>query len=528
MKPAETARDVLDRQLGRVTMYRLVTIALSLLVVVTLAYTAGGTFQDPFTVTHELVMLAVLLVASYVSNRLLGLAFRIRPHGESAVITALLLFFIFRPETGTGPLLWVAAAAVLGNASKYVLAWRGRHVLNPAAAGAFLVYLIPEIVAPDSPDRIYAGWWVASEVLLPYVAVAAFLVLWRTRRLDLGIVFVVTSVVLGVVARMNVHNPSVADLSLGDAFTATINTSAIVFLAGFMLSEPLTLPPRRWQQLVVAFVTALAFAYPLLQFTVRDTPVDLGVFTVNEASALLIGNLLAFALARRRGLTFELEGMRQLAADTHELTFRATRPVAFTPGQYVELTVPHSGADRRGSRRTFSISSPPDADGLVAFTLRVPEQASTFKRALLALEPGQRVRGTGVGGDFVLPRDPATPLLLVAGGIGITPFLSQLRHEPHRDAVLVYGVASPEEVPFTEELSGVRVVLVCPARPSDLPEGWTWVEAPFVSPELVAQAVPDLAARRAYVSGPPAMVNAVRAGLAKRCRSLSTDYFSGY
>lgn len=528
MKPAETARDVLDRQLGRVTMYRLVTIALSLLVLVTLAYTAGGTFEDPFTVTHELVMLAVLLVASYLSNRLLGLAFRIRPHGESAVITALLLFFIFRPETEFGPLLWVAAAAVLGNASKYVLAWRGRHVLNPAAAGAFLVYLIPQVVTPDSPDRIYAGWWIASEVLLPYVAVAAVLVLWRTRRLDLGVVFVATSVVLGVVARMNVHNPSVADLSLGDAFTATINTSAIVFLAGFMLSEPLTLPPRRWQQLVVAFVAALAFAYPLLQFTVRDTPVDLGVFTVNEASALLIGNLVAFAFARRRGLTLELEETRQLSPQTHQLTFRSTRPVAFAPGQYVELTVPHAGVDARGSRRTFSISSPPDADGRMSFALRVPEKSSSFKKALLALEPGQRVSGTGVGGDFVWPRDTSAPLLLVAGGIGITPFLSQLRHEAARDAVLVYGAAAADEVPFTEELAGVRVVLVCPARPADLPEGWTFVEAPFISTDLIAEAVPDLADRRAYVSGPPAMVNAVGSGLAKRCRSLKTDYFSGY
>jgi NAD(P)H-flavin reductase len=116
----------------------------------------------------------------------------------------------------------------------------------------------------------------------------------------------------------------------------------------------------------------------------------------------------------------------------------------------------------------------------------------------------------------------------VAGGIGITPFLSQLRHESARDAVLVYGASSADEVPFTEELAGVRVVLVCPQRPASLPEGWTYVEAPFLSAEIVAAAVPDLGGRRAYVSGPPAMVNAVRADLKKRCVSIKTDYFSGY
>ncbi|AXT83778.1 oxidoreductase [Aeromicrobium sp. A1-2] len=521
-------RDVLDRQLGRITMYRLVTILLMLLAVVALAHTAAGTFTGTFTVRNELVMLAVLLVASYASNRLLGLVFRIRPHGESAIITALLLFFIFPPETEVGRLAWVAAAAVLGNASKYVLAWRGRHVFNPAAAGAFLVFLIPEISDPDSPHRIFAGWWIASESLLPFVAFGAVLILWRTRRLDLGLVFVAVAVALGVVARMNFHNPAVQDLTFQDAWTAALNTSAIVFLAGFMLSEPLTLPPRRAQQLVVAAVTAVAFTYPLLQFTVRDTPIDLGYFQVNEASALLIGNLVAFALARRHGLTFHLVGARQLTPETHELTFRPKRRITFHPGQYVELTVPHSGADGRGIRRSFSISSPPGPDGRVSFALRVPERSSTFKRALLALKPGDKVHATGVGGDFLLPTNPAEPVLLVAGGIGITPFLSQLRHEPARDAVLVYGVSSPEEVPFAEELSGARVVLVGPAAPSNLPGGWTYVEAPFLSVDLIAAAVPDLIGRRAYVSGPPAMVNAVRRGLAKRCRSLRTDYFTGY
>jgi NAD(P)H-flavin reductase len=92
----------------------------------------------------------------------------------------------------------------------------------------------------------------------------------------------------------------------------------------------------------------------------------------------------------------------------------------------------------------------------------------------------------------------------------------------------VYGAASADEVPFVEELSGVRVVLVCPGRPSGLPEGWTHVEAPYLSDDIIAEAVPDLAGRRAYVSGPPAMVNAVRAGLRKRAKSLKTDYFSGY
>lgn len=512
-------RDLLDRQLGRVTMYRLVTIVLGLLVAVTLAYTAAGTFADPFSVRGELVTLAVLLVASYASSRVLGLLWRIRPHTESSIITALLLWFLFWPSTDAVDLAWVAATAALANASKYVFAWRGRHVFNPAAAGTVLVIIVQDLFGRE--DAVVATWWIASEELLPYVAVGAFVVLWRTRRLDLGALFVVLAGALtmwGLTAGFGAP--------VGDALRTTAYSFPLVFLAGFMLSEPLTLPPRRWQQLVVAAVAAVVAGYPTFISVFDAGPISAGPVAVTPEVMLLIANLVAFALAHRHGLTFVLEERRALTPETHELTFRPVRPVSFKPGQYAELTLPHAGVDGRGSRRTFSITSPPG--DRVSFALRVPHESSSFKQALLALQPGDTVRATGVGGDFVWPADPSTPLLLVAGGIGITPFLSQLRHDAARDVVLVHGAPSVDEVPFAEELSGARVVLVCPARPAELPEGWSYVEAPALSAELIAEAVPDLTSRRAYVSGPPAMVNAVRAGLARRCAGVRTDYFTGY
>lgn len=521
MKLFATVRDLLDRQLGRITMYRLVTIVLGLLAVVMLAFTAAGTFTDPFTVQAELVTLVVLLVASYVSNRLLGLIWRITPHAESSIITALLLFFLFWPSTDGIDLAWLAATAALANASKYVLAWRGRHVFNPAAAGALLVVIAQDLAGRDAP--INATWWVAAEKLLPFVAVAALLVLWRTRRLDVGLVFVVVGAALTIIALNDLAGGSFVDI-----VKVTAYSYPLVFIAGFMVTEPLTLPPRRAQQLVVAAVTGFLVAWPLFTTVVGIDPISIGAVTASPEVALLIGNLVAFAFARRRGLTLELEETRQLTPQTYELSFRSKRPVTFRPGQYAEVTLPHSGVDSRGSRRTFSISSPPRPDGTVAFALRVPEKSSSFKQALLALEPGDRIHGTGVGGDFVLPTDPQVPVLLVAGGIGITPFLSQLRHDPDRDAVLVYGAASAEEVAFADELAGVRVVLVCPTEPHDLPPGWTFVQAPMLSAEVIAAAVPDLAERRAYVSGPPVMVNALRGDLGSACRTVRTDYFTGY
>ena len=81
-----------------------------------------------------------------------------------------------------------------------------------------------------------------------------------------------------------------------------------------------------------------------------------------------------------------------------EFDFRALRPVSFRPGQFLELTLPHGKSDSRGWRRVFSIASAPG--DLLRFGIRLPEKASSFKRALLDLEPGTKVSATSVGGVF--------------------------------------------------------------------------------------------------------------------------------
>lgn len=517
------ARELLDRQLGRVTMYRLVTLALGVLAVVSMLYTGIGSLGEGlFTLGGQIATLAVLLVATIAASWGFARLWRVEPHLESSVITALLLYFLFLPQSDLPQLGWLWLAAVLAAASKFVLAWRGRHVFNPAAAGAFGVYVVQSVLDVDPTNRVGASWWIASADLLPWVAVAALLVLYRTHRLTLGVVFFAVAGALVVLGLQSFGQ------GIGDAALTAVQTSPLIFLAGFMLSEPLTLPPRRHQQLVVAVVAAVVYAYPLAVLAFTDAPPLFGIGDQWQVAALLVGNLVAFGFARRSGLRLELLERRERAAGVHELVFRPSRRQRFEAGQYAELHLPHTGTDTRGTRRMFSVSSPPDAGDTMTFALRVPEPASSFKRALLDLPVGSAVQSTGVIGDFLLPRRLSTPVALVAGGIGVTPFLSQLRAAVGRDAVLVYGVPSGDDVPFVDELAHVRVVLVAPSRPAALPESWTWVEGSGVSADVVRGAVPDLADRRVYVSGPPAMVAPVAAGLRGSCVAVRTDVFTGY
>jgi ferredoxin-NADP reductase len=497
----------LDLLLGRVTMYVLMIICCVALAVVSLLFTLIGLL--PFSPLALLTNAAVLLIFSYLANGVGGLLFRTRPQLSSTAITALLLLFIFPPQLDLPSLGGVALAATVAALSKYLLAWRGRHIFNPAAIGAFIVGLT---------GLTFSFWWIGTPVMLPFVAVAGFLVLFRTRRLPMAIVFIVVAT-LNIVIRY-----AITGVPIGTGVGLALLSSPIVFFACFLLDEPLTLPPRRWQQLAEAVVVALLFQ---LGFSI-------GTFSSTPEFALVVGNLFAFFWGQRRGIRLDFVVHTQLTPTSWQFDFRPRVPVRFLAGQYLELALPHDKTDARGWRRVFSIASAPGAD-LVRLATRMPERSSSFKSAMLALKPGAVVTGTSVSGDFLLPRDATRPLLLVAAGIGITPFVSQLAHlmatSEKRDIVLLYSVQATDDLAFTEVLKAAdcRVVVLSPTRPLELPSGWWWAGDGALSAEQVRTAVPDAASRTTYLSGPPEQVAGLERALHQDgVKRIVTDVFIGY
>jgi len=497
----------LDRVLGRITMYLLVIVVLAVIGVVALALSIAGLIAvEPLALLASAV---VLLATSWIANQVLGVLFRTRPLTESGVITALLLLFVLQPAMDAAGLLLLALAAAIAALSKYLLAWRGRHLVNPAAFAALVVGVT---------GLAFASWWVATPPLLPVVALGALLILWRTRRLGTGLVYI--AVAGGVLlARFLLFGSDVPT-----ALAFTFLSSPVVFAAGFMLSEPLTMPPRAWQRILYAVVTGLLTSVPFAFGPVRNS----------TELALVVGGVLTFLLGQRRAVALELVSRRQLTPTAWEFRFRPAAPVRFAPGQYLELTLPHRRADRGGIRRVFSIASAPD-DAEVAVGVRVRDDASSFKRALVALEPGARLRATGVWGDFTLPRNPDARLAFVAAGIGVTPFVSHLRALAAAgragDAVLLYAVRSASDLAYRDELAatGCRVAVLSPDDPGELPAGWTWLGAGALDADAVLRAIPDAAARHVYLSGAPRDVARLRRALRTAgARRIRTDVFLGY
>ena len=530
MSPVETPRTRLVRPLagrmetvvGRFTMYRLVLLALAALAAYSLLLNVLGwlTFGIPEMLAH----LALCLALTYASNRALAALFRVKPHTESSLITGLLLYFLFWPPLQPMDLAGVALACLLASASKYALAWRGRHIFNPAAAGAFITGLTGLNIAT---------WWAATPAMLWLLVPAVLLVVYRMRKALMASVFTVVATAITTLVLVRAGMPAAAGI------WQALAQRPVLFFVGFMLTEPLTLPPRRWQQLALATVVGVLFAVPW----------NLGIFANSPEAALLAGNLLAFLAGQRGAVKLRFAGARPLTPATTEFSFEPARPVRFLPGQYMELDLPQAKPDGKGRRRVFSLAGGP-GERLVKFGVRTDGPLSAAKAALLALRPGDELSATAVGGEFVLPRDPRRPVLLIAAGIGITPFVSYLASGTlrERDAVLLVLARSADEVAYAEELrrSGVQV-LVRLADGSVPPSGLAsaagrppgvrsfGADGRLDGPDgrldgpALAALVPDISRRDVYVSGSPASVAALRRA-AKRsgARRVRTDSFSGY
>ncbi|MEX0881574.1 MAG: FAD-dependent oxidoreductase [Candidatus Saccharimonadales bacterium] len=124
-------------------------------------------------------------------------------------------------------------------------------------------------------------------------------------------------------------------------------------------------------------------------------------------------------------------GKKKQIENVYTFIFEPSKKVSWQPGQYLHYELPHPDTDDRGIERWFTISTPPYEKNIMLTTRFDSERSSTFKKALQKLEPGQAVEAGEPRGDFLLEPD-APRHVLIAGGIGVTPYhsmLLQLDHE---------------------------------------------------------------------------------------------------
>ncbi len=497
---------LVNKLLGIISMYYGMLLGLLSIWFVALVLSIFG--QLHFNPLSMIVSLIVLVVSVGLSSWLCGALFGVRAYGLSSMITGVILALIFSPTLEIGGLLVLALIGLIAGASKYVLAYKGRHIFNPAAVAAVIIGLT---------GLGSATWWVATPALALIVLATIIVSLYKSKQYSIFFSFLVVAASLLVIVFV-ANGVSLADTPL------LLLSWPLLFFGGVMLTEPLTLPPRKWQLYTEGIIVAVLFAIPL----------QVGGFQMNPETALIIGNIFAAVVAGRRAIALTFKERRKLTPTTDELVFVPSVPVQFTPGQYMELTLPHGKADLRGERRSFSLTSLPNTNE-VTFGIKFYDPSSTFKKALKKLEPGVVLTTSNLSGDFVLPTDASKPLLFIAGGIGITPFISQLKaikkNNQNRDVVLLYAVSDASEIAYKKVLTeaGITVVVFTKEPLKDLPKNWKQSKSARITEESIAQLVPDVSQRNAYISGPPSFVYVTKRALRSlKATAIKTDYFVGY
>lgn len=239
-------------------------------------------------------------------------------------------------------------------------------------------------------------------------------------------------------------------------------------------------------------------------------------------------------------------GHKVVLAGKHEaaqgiVTFEFEKPAGFNfkAGQFVDLVLPGEAEPARpqDQRHAFTLSSAPHETRL-AITTRVRE--TTYKQTLYGLALGSELEIEGPYGMFNLHTDPARAAVMIAGGIGVTPFISMLRQATQQafshDLALIYANRRPEETAFLQELQQLQAkqprfhLLVTMTNAEDSAQAWSGPRQPL-DVALVQQTMQGLHKPIFYVSGPPAMVESLRRQLMDIGideADLRNDEFYGY
>lgn len=210
--------------------------------------------------------------------------------------------------------------------------------------------------------------------------------------------------------------------------------------------------------------------------------------------------------------------------------------VEFKAGQYffVNLINPPYN-DTRGTQRHFSIVNSPSEEGILTLATRLRDSA--FKKTLQELPIGEEVEVSGIFGNFVLPDDKSKPLVFIAGGIGITPFMSMLRFvKDHADlgykVTLVYSNRDTSSTAFLSELQKLEKQIPNLKLILTMTEDPNWHgEKRRIDAQFIKEYFPNINSCSYYVVGPPPMVEAVQKSLKEagvEDMNVKIENFSGY
>jgi len=504
----------IDAILNKITMYRVVLYELIGLLLA--AGVLGFLGIMPYAPINLLFSVVYITIICLIINKIFAWAYNAPSNPESTYITALILSLIITPALSWSDPIFLAFAfwaASLAMASKYILAIGKKHIFNPAALA---------VVMTAFALNFGASWWIGTGAMMPFVAIGGFLVVRKIKRFDLVWAFLI-SALTAILFSTALHGGNIFT-GLEKVFLST----PLLFFASVMLTEPLTAPPTVSLQVVYGLLVGVLFSPAIHLGSIYSTP----------ELALILGNIFSYIVSPKKKLTLFLKNIQKISTDSYDFIFTPDQQMPYQPGQYMEWTLGHRRSDSRGIRRYFTLASSPTEREL-RLGVKFYEKGSSFKKKLLNMKKGESIVASGLAGDFILPKDKKKKLVFVAGGIGITPFRSQIQYlidkQEARSVTLLYSNKTASDVAYKEvfdraaQVFGLKTVYALTnsdANLSILPNSVRKIDA-----KTIIEQIPDYKERTFYLSGPRSMVTNfedILQTLGLKKNQIKTDFFPGF
>ena len=299
---------------------------------------------------------------------------------------------------------------------------------------------------------------------------------------------------------------------------------------------------RRWKAIhYTNYLTALTFLFHsmLTNPGLNDKPIDFtdgGKVFVLACVVLVTLAIIARAFfagrAARQGVTTaeailasaqrwdgRLRVARKFVETGAVQTFRlmtedgAPLPFRWKAGQYVTLALQTPNGPLR---RAYTIASSPNQSRFLEITVKREATGGASQYLHDDVQVGQLLSVKGPQGYFTFAGDEAEGIVMIAGGVGVTPMMSTLRHLTEsawtHPVTLIYGMQTLADVIFRDELAAIEKrhpnfrLHLLPTVVED--PVWTGPHG-YLTPGMIAGFVPNIAQARVHLCGPAPMMAAV-------------------
>lgn len=229
-----------------------------------------------------------------------------------------------------------------------------------------------------------------------------------------------------------------------------------------------------------------------------------------------------------------LKNKREIAANTLLFELDLEQEIIFRAGQFFFSKLIDPTIDKTSdSTRHFSFVNPPEDNKIIEFATRL--SGSNFKQKLNNLKIGSPIEITGPAGKFILPTKKSE-LIMIAGGIGITPFISQLRHIQNKQLdykiKLLHFNTNQTTAPFYDLLQNLNQVLKNFSFVPIMSDNKNWSgETGYINQNIIKKYSQHFSEPFFLVVGPPPMIKNTLLALQELAvpeSHILTEEFTGY